>query len=506
MNPRDDLKAFLDGELPPEQMAEMREAIDRDPMLAQEAKEIEAISASLRLGAAQPSAAGLEATLAALSRNAPKERRPWWPWLVPVAAMAGALVFVVGPTVRGAKTEAMSLDGVVAYERSAAKSPVDEPAASVPNVSMDYPDASRTDGASTLQSKREQFSSGMKPQEKGVAFRKPASGQRALPSEQAKAEHRFAAEAKSNPLVAERNRSRDRKQEATLPAPVMNARPGTLEEGQDKPDYGQFKNFPTYPRGIKMDATGDVANTLQMMPSETLIVEVESVEDAEAAIRSLAGRMGASVQPLPIRPISKQEFDSSTAQAKVQSLATVSSELRLTFDVAEDRVEEAKKRVTDAVREASRARRETAQGYGGGGFGGGGFGGGGGRPAGGGGNFAGGGAGGFGSGQQNETQSGATKQTGSQSPTQSQQGGGPLQQNRGVAELNSASRDMKDSARNQAGPGGPGGQSLGAPGKKQNAPAKSKDDYRAKRQMLKPRKRIEVILKIKPKAPGKLEE
>lgn len=90
MSLRDDLKAYVDGELPPMRMAEIRDAIERDPELAAEVRELEAIGRTLRAEAWQPTAAGLDETLRSLQR---KRSAPRWPWLA-IPLTAGLALFM----------------------------------------------------------------------------------------------------------------------------------------------------------------------------------------------------------------------------------------------------------------------------------------------------------------------------------------------------------------------------------------------------------------------------
>lgn len=92
MSMRDDLKAFVDGELPAMRMAEIREAIERDPELAKELGELQRITTAIRGNAEDFQPVGLEQTLAALKRT----RKRSWVWLAWPLGLAGAaaLAFV----------------------------------------------------------------------------------------------------------------------------------------------------------------------------------------------------------------------------------------------------------------------------------------------------------------------------------------------------------------------------------------------------------------------------
>jgi hypothetical protein len=65
---RDDLKAFLDGELAPERMAEIQAAIASDPALAQEAEYMRVLGVEIKRLAAEPAVAGKDAAVERLRR------------------------------------------------------------------------------------------------------------------------------------------------------------------------------------------------------------------------------------------------------------------------------------------------------------------------------------------------------------------------------------------------------------------------------------------------------
>jgi len=69
MNEREDLKAFLDNELPPVRMDEVRAAVETDPELAHELEELRQLSVSIRAAAFNPVPVGLESTLAAVGKK-----------------------------------------------------------------------------------------------------------------------------------------------------------------------------------------------------------------------------------------------------------------------------------------------------------------------------------------------------------------------------------------------------------------------------------------------------
>jgi hypothetical protein len=88
MSIREDLKAYIDGELDATRAAEVRAALESDPQLREEADQLKLLSQEIRQFAAEPQVFGLERTLHAL-----RPRRPWWrsPARLSFAGVAGAL-------------------------------------------------------------------------------------------------------------------------------------------------------------------------------------------------------------------------------------------------------------------------------------------------------------------------------------------------------------------------------------------------------------------------------
>lgn len=73
MNIREDLKAYVDGELSAERAAEVSAAINADPVLQSEIEAMKALTKQIRTFAATPEPTGMEQTLRALRRPL-----PWW--------------------------------------------------------------------------------------------------------------------------------------------------------------------------------------------------------------------------------------------------------------------------------------------------------------------------------------------------------------------------------------------------------------------------------------------
>ena len=113
---RDELKAYLDGELPEGRAAEIAKAIEADPLLQQEAQMLRDIGEGIREIAAAPPAMGFERALSAVTRR----RRPWftrWPALVAAASIAVVAIAISGPLMPQARLGA-------AAETSVASSPM----------------------------------------------------------------------------------------------------------------------------------------------------------------------------------------------------------------------------------------------------------------------------------------------------------------------------------------------------------------------------------------------
>lgn len=93
---REDLKAFVDGELSPERMAEVQAAIDSDPALKQEAEYMRMLGFEIKKLAAEPAVAGKEAAVSKFR----KPLAPWWDTsrLAGRLAYAGALFVVLAGT------------------------------------------------------------------------------------------------------------------------------------------------------------------------------------------------------------------------------------------------------------------------------------------------------------------------------------------------------------------------------------------------------------------------
>ena len=101
----DDLKAYADGELPPDAVARLRAALDADPALRREEETIRSLSVALRSLPA-PDPVGRAATLAAL-----QARRPLWrAWAPALAGCAAVLLIAAALARREASPPIVSID------------------------------------------------------------------------------------------------------------------------------------------------------------------------------------------------------------------------------------------------------------------------------------------------------------------------------------------------------------------------------------------------------------
>ncbi len=134
MNVREELKAYADRELAPDQMESVAKILGEEPALREELGQLETIGAVIREAAPALEPAGLEATLAKLA-TAKKPSTAWWTGRWPRIAMSALGIFVVGgiilPTMFQAKSAAKNmemLDGVSAASVSTQAPASDMPA------------------------------------------------------------------------------------------------------------------------------------------------------------------------------------------------------------------------------------------------------------------------------------------------------------------------------------------------------------------------------------------
>ncbi len=113
MSIRDDLKAYLDGELSEERAAEVRAALDSDPALRDEAKRLKAISDTLRTANVEYAPVGLERTLEALQtgrRSRPTSSIFKLRWVLASAAGVMIIGTVLYPMLAQPKAGGMATD------------------------------------------------------------------------------------------------------------------------------------------------------------------------------------------------------------------------------------------------------------------------------------------------------------------------------------------------------------------------------------------------------------
>ena len=118
----DDLKAYVDGELPPDAAERLRARLATDPALALEGEEFRRLSAALR-ALPEPMPVGQAATIAALAN-----RRPLWrAWVPALAGCAAALLAVSMLPSRAASAPAVQA-AVFVHEQGTRKGASPEPA------------------------------------------------------------------------------------------------------------------------------------------------------------------------------------------------------------------------------------------------------------------------------------------------------------------------------------------------------------------------------------------
>lgn len=120
MSIRDDLKAYLDGELPMGRTIEVRKALERDPELRREAAELRALSQSLVANAAEIVPQGAERTLAALATSRKSHSRSAYRWVLGGSVALAAVV--IGWTLLPRSREYDAAGGTVVASSVATKS------------------------------------------------------------------------------------------------------------------------------------------------------------------------------------------------------------------------------------------------------------------------------------------------------------------------------------------------------------------------------------------------
>lgn len=95
---RENLKAFLDGQLPADQARQVQEALSRDTVLRREFDEMRRISVTLREGSVPVPVpvAGMETTLKALAKRSPVSRPNFFKFLPALVAACVAALVIIG--------------------------------------------------------------------------------------------------------------------------------------------------------------------------------------------------------------------------------------------------------------------------------------------------------------------------------------------------------------------------------------------------------------------------
>lgn len=145
---REDLKAYLDGELAEDRAREVESALVADPTLREEADLMKAMSETLRAMASEPSVTGAEETLARVRR-----RRRWN--LAQLGTIGGSIclaviaISVVRMGGGGGSAEVMSGLAQSEMDRGTSASPAAEYPVPDPNSSLDYPGEAGAGGGGT---------------------------------------------------------------------------------------------------------------------------------------------------------------------------------------------------------------------------------------------------------------------------------------------------------------------------------------------------------------------
>jgi len=113
---REDIKAFLDGELSPERSTEVQAAIDSDPALREEVEFMRTLGLEIKRMKPEPAVEGATAAMAAVR----KRRRPWWLRLETYAAGAlGLLIMAIFFPVFAQSKEAAKRTAALSAEKQA---------------------------------------------------------------------------------------------------------------------------------------------------------------------------------------------------------------------------------------------------------------------------------------------------------------------------------------------------------------------------------------------------
>lgn len=270
MSVPDDLKAYLDGELPPLRMAEIRDAIDADPALAEEVEQLRTLSTSLQAFAARPTVVGLEDTLSALGRS--KRRKSWFVrYAFPLATAAAAIILaaVVAPKMRFAAQADSSARTVAFRLQQKAETRVDAAASS----SLEVPRVAKAKAMPT------------KPM---IEAAKPTS---AIQSKRAEEDSSESVKVKDGKLDQESLRGanlEDFRKSPEARTQQRTRKAAALDTPKERPEIGGPDKGNALAR-----SSASVAGTLSIgqEPSDQVVVEVDSLEQAEIAARVIKNQV-----------------------------------------------------------------------------------------------------------------------------------------------------------------------------------------------------------------------
>jgi len=174
MTVRDDLKAFLDNELPPARMEEVKAAVESDSSLRAELECLKSIAESIRAYAAEPEVVGMEATLQRIQRPIPAFWEPFYRSPIVTTALAMFVIVLVSSI----------LFPVFAQSKSSAKNAASRPPMVAASKGLDKaPDWARAQESAPFYGVPGQRKESRTGNEAAGAAMPPRSGDSALSSE-----------------------------------------------------------------------------------------------------------------------------------------------------------------------------------------------------------------------------------------------------------------------------------------------------------------------------------
>jgi len=340
MNEREDLKAFLDNELPPGRMDEMRAAVEKDPELAHELEELRQLSVSIRAAAFNPVPVGLESTLAAVGKKRHDLMR-----------------LRMGLGIGIAVTACMSAVAMVAVLKGSSS------ADDVGAVAMNDSATSAKSFVSGASPMTEDQADKAKARMPAIGYEKPADVSQHQPAAVAKS-------AAAAPVMSLRREAprpdRTVPDQPAAPAAKVLSTPVASEMDRVATARKPFNDSePTH-----FDATSKAPPSASSQPP--VMLEVASVSDAEARLRQTIGAHNGAV-------VSVTSVSAIGEGARQVTVTVPDAEYASTVAAIQD-LKKANPTANLAVGDVQ-TQAPMNQGAGGGGFGGGGFGGPGGAPA-----------------------------------------------------------------------------------------------------------------------------